>query len=235
MNTNTTANTAAVPASLYYDRAGQPIGLNEWAEMFETTDRSVARDVVLDCVVSTVWMGLDHSFGDTDAGALPLVYETMVFGGRCSETCERYTSEADALAGHARMIELVRQEHQAWEALKNDEALTSARDMLVAFLEGHVERYSAYELNTRIANLRNLFSDEASGLYDDMVSAEIDGTVSEPGEDDALAVPAGGPDETVVRVGSVTCRISVEGGADAVADVNLADVLTAVGRAFTRP
>lgn len=50
---------------LCYDRSGQPITLWEWADQMEDPD---LKRVALDCLdgaadVSTVWLGLDHSFG----------------------------------------------------------------------------------------------------------------------------------------------------------------------------
>jgi hypothetical protein len=55
---------------------------------------------------STVWLGMDH--GILDEG--PLIFETMCFawvgGGRVTEDgdMERYRSEAEALAGHERIV-----------------------------------------------------------------------------------------------------------------------------------
>lgn len=54
--------------------------------------------------VSTVWLGLDHQYGDGP----PLIFETMVFPGKDDIgelDCERYSTEADALAGHAALCE----------------------------------------------------------------------------------------------------------------------------------
>ncbi len=53
--------------------------------------------------ISTVWMGMDHSFGDGP----PLIFETMVFpseGDLGDLDCERYSTEAEAAAGHAAMV-----------------------------------------------------------------------------------------------------------------------------------
>lgn len=48
----------------------------EWAREFETMDRRIAQTKVLDlCHVSTVFLGLDHSFGR----GRPLLFETMAF------------------------------------------------------------------------------------------------------------------------------------------------------------
>lgn len=55
--------------------------------------------------VSTVWLGIDHGFG---RGALPLIFETMVFGpGGHSDEREqvRVATLAEAKATHAAMVE----------------------------------------------------------------------------------------------------------------------------------
>lgn len=54
--------------------------------------------------MSTVWLGIDHSFGSGP----PLIFETMVFSSKDDFhdlDCERYSTETQALAGHARMVE----------------------------------------------------------------------------------------------------------------------------------
>jgi hypothetical protein len=50
--------------------------LMKWAHWFETADRRVAETIVDGKRVSTVFIGLDHQFGDGD----PLIFETMIFG-----------------------------------------------------------------------------------------------------------------------------------------------------------
>jgi len=54
------------------------------------------RDGVL---VSTVFLGLNHNFADTGA---PILFETMVFGGKYDEEMERYSTYQEALEGHVR-------------------------------------------------------------------------------------------------------------------------------------
>lgn len=87
---------------LIYDRQGREISMVEWAELLADDDvRQVARTEMDDAVsVSTVWLGLDHSFG----GTRPLVFETMVFGGPLDMEQERYSTEAEALLGHQLMV-----------------------------------------------------------------------------------------------------------------------------------
>jgi hypothetical protein len=70
--------------------------------MSDATARIVASDYIGDVRVSTVFLGLDHAF---EHGA-PVLWETMIFGGPHDEYQDRYTSQADAKAGHARALEL---------------------------------------------------------------------------------------------------------------------------------
>ncbi|MEK7705091.1 MAG: hypothetical protein AAB426_09045 [Myxococcota bacterium] len=76
--------------------------LMEWVRWFAANDRKVARTDIADGVhVSTVFLCVDHSFGDVGP---PLLFETMVFGGALDEHCERYATMAEAVAGHARIV-----------------------------------------------------------------------------------------------------------------------------------
>jgi len=78
--------------------------LLEWGAWLQTADRHVALDIFGDVRVSTVFLGLDHSFG----GGAPLLFETMVFGGPLDGEQERYHTWDEAEAGHKLMIEKVR-------------------------------------------------------------------------------------------------------------------------------
>jgi hypothetical protein len=93
----------------YYSRAGEPMTFDEWVEAFESRtlgDNGVAVDELEDgAYISTVWLGLDHSFG----GPVPLIFETMVFGGPHDGFCERYATEEQARAGHRRALAAIRQ------------------------------------------------------------------------------------------------------------------------------
>jgi hypothetical protein len=89
----------------YYDRQGRPIDVTKWTRLFEDADtKIVAKTQVGDAEVSTVWMGLDHGFGDGP----PLIFETLVFGGPLDDEMERYSTEEQALAGHEDMVQRVR-------------------------------------------------------------------------------------------------------------------------------
>lgn len=51
--------------------------------------------------VSTVFLGLDHSFSED---AEPLLFETLVFDGEFDGDMERYSTWDEAVKGHADMV-----------------------------------------------------------------------------------------------------------------------------------
>lgn len=54
--------------------------------------------------VSTVFLGLDHSFG----GRCPMLFETMVFGGQLNGEQERCSTYDEAEAMHSKWVEAVK-------------------------------------------------------------------------------------------------------------------------------
>lgn len=105
--------------------------LMTWAAWFEKSgNRRIDRTEVGDYHVSTVFLGLDHNFGDEGR---PLLYETMVFENAESEIerpsvgdfpaskmqinksldeySERYSTRAEAEAGHKRIVAAVGNDH----------------------------------------------------------------------------------------------------------------------------
>lgn len=82
-----------------------PVDLMTWARWFEKADRKVAWDVIGDVKVSTVFLGLDHRFGDPGP---PLLFETMIFGGPHDEYQERCSTWEEAEAMHSKALDLVR-------------------------------------------------------------------------------------------------------------------------------
>lgn len=81
-----------------------PADLMTWAKWFETADRKVAADEIGDVRISTVFLGLDHSFGH---GA-PLLFETMIFGGRHDQHQTRASTWEEAEKQHAEAMAMVR-------------------------------------------------------------------------------------------------------------------------------
>jgi hypothetical protein len=82
--------------------------LIKWAQWLETADRRIGWASIGDVRVSTIFLGLDHSFGEGD----PLLFETMVFwpGHELDHATERYATREEALRGHQGMVDRVRQE-----------------------------------------------------------------------------------------------------------------------------
>ena len=78
----------------------------KWAKWFETADRMVAKTDVGGLCISTVFLGLDHSFGD----GLPVLFETMVFrrGNWLDRECHRYGSWDEAEKGHNEVVARLR-------------------------------------------------------------------------------------------------------------------------------
>ncbi len=75
-----------------------------WAKWFETADRTVKKDKNDEITVSTVFLGLNHSW---NKNAPPLLFETLVFGGEFDGEMQRYTTYEESEAGHDSMCERV--------------------------------------------------------------------------------------------------------------------------------
>jgi hypothetical protein len=88
----------------YYDRQGNPLTSQQWAKSFDPAAKRVAETTLPNGRwVSTVWLGIDHSFGSGP----PLIFETMVFPSKDDMSdldCERYSTEREALEGHERLV-----------------------------------------------------------------------------------------------------------------------------------
>lgn len=91
---------------MYYDRMGRPITRELWGELFENSlYKIVKQDHFDDLMVSTVWLGIDHSFGSGP----PIIFETLVLKDDYSEVDGmRYETEDEALEGHKELFKKVR-------------------------------------------------------------------------------------------------------------------------------
>ena len=77
----------------------------EWGMWLETADRCVAETHLPKKVrVSTVFLGLDHSFD----GGTPILFETMIFGGEFNQDMWRYSTWEEAEKGHQEAVKKVR-------------------------------------------------------------------------------------------------------------------------------
>ena len=68
--------------------------------------KAVKQEYVGDVRISTVFLGLDHAW-ESD---IPVLWETMIFGGEHDQYMDRYTSYEDALEGHQTALNLITKE-----------------------------------------------------------------------------------------------------------------------------
>lgn len=83
---------------------GKPVpepDLLKWARSFER--RWQLKSEVGEVQVSTVFLGLDHSF----SGGTPILFETMIFGGDVDEYQVRYATMEEAVEGHKVAVDMV--------------------------------------------------------------------------------------------------------------------------------
>lgn len=92
----------------WFNRKGEPISLEEASklagnERYRSLEYTELRNNDDQKIwVSTIWMGM--SLDDP-----PLIFETMVFGGKLARRSERYATEAEAETGHERWIAKVKE------------------------------------------------------------------------------------------------------------------------------
>ncbi len=91
------------------DDSGRPVrepSVHKWGAFFENRERRrVAADELTingeDVRISTVFLGMDHSW----EGGPPILWETMVFGGKLNEEQDRCAGNREqAEAMHAAMV-----------------------------------------------------------------------------------------------------------------------------------
>lgn len=87
------------------ERRAIPATRDEMVTLFDSPDsRRVALDDVDDARVSTVFLVIDHGFADQ-----PVLFETMVFGGRHDQAQWRYATWDEARQGHDRIVTALRE------------------------------------------------------------------------------------------------------------------------------
>ena len=91
------------------DVDNKPVVATSVIEAAEWLDKNPERKAVKqenigdDIYVSTVFLGLDHACNSN----IPVLWETMIFGGEHDQYQERYTSCEDALEGHQTALNLI--------------------------------------------------------------------------------------------------------------------------------
>jgi len=78
--------------------------LIKWEKWFEKANRHVGKTKINGVEISTVFLSFNHRFG---FGKKPILFETMVFGGKLSGEQERYCTWEQAEKGHKRWVKKV--------------------------------------------------------------------------------------------------------------------------------
>lgn len=98
-----------MPLSYYLneDKSVSPCNLYQWAKQQHLEIPHIGCDIVNDKVVSTIWLGINHNWDDSDSN--PLIFETVVFDKDANSFHqERYSTYAEALKGHQDAIQWVK-------------------------------------------------------------------------------------------------------------------------------
>lgn len=106
------AYTAPTPASMptcdiipYYNRDGRRIRMEEWQDLCGDRDYiRIGLDRIGQNLVSTVWVGLDHGWGQARR---PIIFETMIIEGPHNGFQQRYSTEDAARCGHMEVVEAI--------------------------------------------------------------------------------------------------------------------------------
>jgi hypothetical protein len=105
------------------DENHHPVPTNDhlvWGRFFQNlANRTVAKTEIGSIEISTVFIGIDHSF----SSPVPILFETMIFGGDLDNHTRRYATWEEAEAGHEEAIAKVERNLHATELIT--EALKS--------------------------------------------------------------------------------------------------------------
>lgn len=93
-----------------------PCGIDEFAR----SKKRLWRYEDCEVLVSTVFLGIEHGFHN----GKPVLFETMVFGGKHNGYQDRYTSLTEAFEGHETVVNLVKLDKPfswsvLWKLIKN--------------------------------------------------------------------------------------------------------------------
>jgi hypothetical protein len=76
-----------------------------WSEWMSSNNTRVGyTEIRQGVMVSTVFLGIDHQFGEGP----PVVFETMIFGGRHDGYQDRYATWDRAIEGHKLAVDIAR-------------------------------------------------------------------------------------------------------------------------------
>ena len=98
-----------IEQSLFYKLDGRrvvPCEIDEYMTAFNR-DRTIGSTVVGDSTVSTVFLVSNHTWSGP-----PMVFETMIFGGKNSDYQKRVSTYKEAEELHAKIVSLLRNEQE---------------------------------------------------------------------------------------------------------------------------
>lgn len=106
----------------YYLDGHTPVPIYGHGQTFRfLLNRTVAHDTIEGVRVSTIFLGVNQQWGDGP----PLLFETMVFGGKLDEAQARYSTWEEAETGHAVMLTLVKTTLETEHAESTQDTATS--------------------------------------------------------------------------------------------------------------
>lgn len=85
--------------------------VTDWGRWFQNNSNNciVGSDTKNGVRVSTVFIGLDHNFNPRLTGEVnPILFETMIFGGKHNLYQERYSTWEEAEIGHKKALEMIK-------------------------------------------------------------------------------------------------------------------------------
>ena len=88
----------------YILKGHEPVICNSlmtWSSWFETANRHVDFTIIDDVKISTVFLGLDHNYFNKGN---PILFETMIFGGKFDEYQDRCSTWEQAEKMHLRAV-----------------------------------------------------------------------------------------------------------------------------------
>lgn len=90
------------------DKKPKSVDLMEWASWIENKANKIVKQEHVGCVfVSTVFLGIDHSFS-LNPDAQPILFETMIFGGVDNDYQKRCCTYVQAQSMHNVAVALCR-------------------------------------------------------------------------------------------------------------------------------
>lgn len=91
----------------FFDFDGRRIGRDDWLRL-RPRRQLLATDLGARGRVSTIWLGIDYGFGLL-GGRPPVIFETMIFGGPMDGHVCRWSTRAEARAGHRSTVRWFRE------------------------------------------------------------------------------------------------------------------------------